>query len=142
MRSFCKLVIVAWACFLHVTFSLQIKTHFNEKTIFVGNDVEKEIRKLGLRPTSPQLSWFYKKVRNFHLTACEYLQKYFKSTLTSSVLESAAALNPLKQSHVLTSRRLKYLVDNYPLVVENIQKVGGIEIQRTLSGNHIRHETK
>ena len=105
-----------------------IKTDtLNEKTIFVGNDVEKEIRKLGLRPTSPQLSWFYKKVRNFHLTACEYLQKYFKSTLTSSVLESAAALNPLKQSHVLTSRRLKYLVDNYPLVVENIQKVGGID---------------
>ena len=99
----------------------------DEKMLFIGQSAETEIKKLGLRPNSLQLSWFIQKVRRFHIKACEFLQKYFKPVLTSKVLECAEALNPEKLSHVLTSRRLKYLVDQYSTIVKNIQKIGGVD---------------
>ena len=105
-----------------------VKTEvLDEKMIFIGKSVETEIKSLGLRPNSPQLSWFYQKVKCFHLKACEFLQKYFKPVVTSKVLECAEALDPNKQSHALTPRRLKYLVDQYPTIVENIQRIGGVD---------------
>ena len=89
--------------------------------MFIGSDTEKFIKQLGLTPSSKQLTWFYERVKRFHIKAVKQLQKYFGTALQSSVMSNLAGLDPLKQSHVLTKRKLCSLANSYSKVVENIE---------------------
>ena len=91
------------------------------KKMFVGSDTEQFIKQLGLTPTSKQLTWFFEKVKKFHIRAVKQLQKYFATALQSSVMSNLAGLDPLKQSHVLTKRKLCSLANSYSKVVDNIE---------------------
>ena len=53
--------------------------------MFIGQEVEKEIKALGLSPKSVQLTWFFDEVKRFHTTACKYLQKYFAAQTKSEI---------------------------------------------------------
>ena len=81
--------------------------------IFIGQEVEKEIRALGLSPYSKQLNWFFEMVRTFHSTKIIFLKKYFEIAIKSSALNNTSALSPYKQSHESTPRKLKALADQY-----------------------------
>ena len=96
------------------------------KTIFIGAEATKEIKALGLSHSSIQLGWFYDKVKAFHTTAVQYLLKYFKGALTSPVMDLFSALSPLKQSHVLTNKKLKSLATNYSKVINGLDAVNGM----------------
>ena len=95
--------------------------------IFIGRDVEKEIKALGLSPSSVQLAPLFESIKKFHKTACSYLQKYFVTALKSDVLENMSALAPRRQKHALTGRKLKQLVDQYDKVIDTIQSQGGVD---------------
>ena len=97
------------------------------KYIFIGQEVEKEIKGFGLTPKSVQLKWFFDVVKKFYVTACKYLQKYFALPLKSVSMVNMSALTPLKQSHVLTTRKLKYLAGQYSKVIDNIEPFGGMD---------------
>ena len=99
----------------------------NERKMFVGDEVQKEMRELGLTPTSPQLSWFMKLAQTFHTTVVTNLQKYFETALKSEAMVSMSGLAPGKHNHVLTNRKLRTLVNKYSKVVDNIQFQGGID---------------
>ena len=103
------------------------KTFLDNKDLFIGHEVEKEIKQLGLRPSSVQLSWLYDIVRNFHKTVVKFLQKYFTTALKSSVMDNMSALSPHKQCNILTSRKLKALAMQYSKVVDNIEPFGGMD---------------
>ena len=93
--------------------------------LFIGQEAERDIRALGLTPTSPLLSWFIKMVETFHSKVATFLQKYFETGLTSETMVSMSGLAPGKHSHALTAGRLKVLVNKYSKVVDNIKFVGG-----------------
>ena len=95
------------------------------KQMFVGSEVNKELRALGLKPSSSQLSWFYLSVAMFHITAVIYMIKYFSKSLRSPIVDNFSALGQSKQSHVLTSRKLKALVTTHSKVVDNIDSIDG-----------------
>ena len=97
----------------------------SEKSIFIGRDTTNYMKTLGLSPTSKQLAWFYEKVRKFYQTAIKYLLKYYGKALRSDLMESFTALNPNKQSHVLTPVKLKHLASKYSKVVDNIDAING-----------------
>ena len=99
----------------------------SEKKMFVGNEVQKDIKDLGLTPTSPQLSWLMKMVQTFHTTVATNMQKYFETALKSEAMVSMSGLAPGKHNHVLTTRKLKTLVNKYSKVVDNIQLQGGMD---------------
>lgn len=67
----------------------------DNKRVFIGQNVEKEIKSLGLSPTSSSLSWFFDAVQRYHITACKFLQKYFTAPLSSSIIANMAARNPV-----------------------------------------------
>ena len=102
-------------------------TLLKNKKIFVGQGVEKEIKALGLSPTSPQISWLYEVVRQFHKTVVTFLKKYFDTPLKSSTMDNMSALAPGRNSHILTSRKITALAKKYSKVVTNIQPVGGMD---------------
>ena len=95
--------------------------------LFIGNEVEKEIKALGLSPKSPQLTWLFSSARKFHITACKFLKKYFRLGLSSIVLDHFSALSPSRQSHVLTGEKLKSLAVKYSKIVDNIQPSAGMD---------------
>ena len=97
----------------------------DNKRVFIGQNVEKEIKSLGLSPTSSSLSWFFDAVQRYHLTACKYLQKYFTAPLGSSIIANMAALNPKYQKHATTLGKLRSLDKKHMKVIENIQKFDG-----------------
>ena len=90
------------------------------KKMFIGDEAEKYLRKLGLRPDSKQVEWFFESVRRFHKSAILRMQKYFKTALQSSVMANLSALSPSRQSKILTSRQLQSLAKTYSKVVRNI----------------------
>ena len=94
------------------------------KKMFIGVETEKEIRSLGLDPNSKQLALFYDDVEKFHKSAIKRLLKYFKTALESLVMANMSALSPGKHSHILTTRKLKSLVNTYSKVVRNIDPNG------------------
>ena len=95
--------------------------------IFISRSVENEIKTLGLTPRSVQLNWLFESVQKFHVTACKFLQKYFSTGLKSTAMDNMSALSPKKQSHVLTSRKLKMLATQYSKVVDNIEFIGRMD---------------
>ena len=101
--------------------------YLTNKDIFIGQEVEKEIKQLGLKPSSVQLSWLFEIVRSFHKTVVKFLQKYFDTPLKSSVMDNMSALSPHKQSHILTARKLKGLALQFSKVVDNIEPFGGMD---------------
>ena len=101
--------------------------YLTNKDIFIGQEVEKEIKQLGLKPSSIQLSWLFEIVRSFHKTVVKFLQKYFDTPLKSSVMDNMSALSPHKQSHILTARKLKGLALQFSKVVDNIEPFGGMD---------------
>ena len=118
-----------------------------DKELFIGQDVEKEIKSFGLTPSSPQLAWFFTAVRKFHMTACRYLQKYFKKGLSSIIMENMTALSPTLQSHILTADKLKSLSLKYSKVIDNIQPVDGLdrvslEIKRYITDDDVKELEK
>ena len=88
--------------------------------MFIGDETEKYLKKLGLRPDSKQVEWFFDAVQMFNKSAISKLQKYFKTALESSVMANLSALSPGRQSHILTSRKLKSLAKTFSKVVRNI----------------------
>jgi hypothetical protein len=56
--------------------------------IFIGQEVEKEIKSFGLNPRSGQLTCLFESVQRFHITACKFLQKYFSTALKSTVMDN------------------------------------------------------
>ena len=104
-----------------------IALKLSEKEIFVGNEVSKDIKALGLTPSSSQLSWFYDSVKKFHVTAFKYMIKYFSKSLRSPIMNNFSALGQSKRSHVLTGRKLKYLVSMYSKIVDNIDSMDGMD---------------
>ena len=126
-----------------VNIDLEKAQTVSDKELFIGQDVEKEIKSLGLSPISPQLAWLFTAVRKFHLTACKFLQKYFKKCLSSSIMKNMAALSPVLQSHILTADKLVSLSLKYSKVIDNIQPVGGIdrvklEIKRYVTDDDVK----
>ena len=126
-----------------VAIDLEKARKLNKKEIFIGQEVEKELKCLGLSPSSPQLTWLLESVEKFHLTACKFLQKYFKQGLSSSVMDHMTALSPKHQSHLLTSDKLTTLASKYSKVVENIQPVDGMdrlkqEIKRYVTDDDVK----
>ena len=97
------------------------------KYIFIGNAVSKELKKLGLDPSDKQISWLFKAAIRFHQVAIQYLQKYFGTALRSSLMENFSALGQNKQTHVSTPRRLQRLATKYSKVIENIDPVNGAD---------------
>ena len=95
------------------------------KKIFVGQEVNKELKSLGLSPQSVQIKWFYEKVKTFHVTAAKFLLKYFKVALSDEAMDNMVALDPKKQSHFLTPRKLTRLSNQYSKIVDNIDLFGG-----------------
>ena len=108
--------------------------------LFVGSDVSKEIRALGLTPDSSQMKWFYDDVKKFHLEACRKLQKYFRTVLTSTVMDNMSALDQKFQSHIATSRKLKNLSSQYSKIVDSIQFVDGRDKIRTEIEKYVTDE--
>ena len=95
--------------------------------LFVGREVEKELKALGLSPKSPQTAWLYESAQKFHTTACEFLKKYFKLGLSSIIMENMSGLSPGSHSHILTAEKLIYLAGKYSKVVDNIQPIDGMD---------------
>ena len=119
----------------------------SDNELFIGREVEKEIKALGLSPKSPQLTWLFDSARKFHITACEYLKKYFKLGLSSIVLDNMAALSPSRQSHILTGDKLVSLAVKYSKIVDNIQSVDGMdrikdEIKRYVTDDDVKELEK
>ena len=65
----------------------------------------------------------------FNKSAISKLQKYFKTALESSVMANLSALSPGRQSHILTSRKLKSLAKTFSKVVRNIDIDGADKIK-------------
>ena len=61
--------------------------------IFIGKELEKEMKSFNLTPNSVQLSPFFDSVKKFHKTACKYLKKYFETSMKSDVLDNMSALS-------------------------------------------------
>ena len=130
-----------------VNIDLDKAKKLKDKELFVGQEVEKEIKCLGLSPSSPQLSWLFEAARKFHMTACSYLQKYFKLGLSSIVMDNMTALAPSLQSHILTGNKLVSLSVKYSKIVDNIQPVGGMdmlkdEIKRYVTDDDVKDMNK
>ena len=98
--------------------------------MFVGSEVSKEIKALGLHPDSTQKRWLYDDVKKFHLEACKKLQKYFRTVLSSTVMDNMSALDPKLQSHFATKEKLKSLASQYSKIVDSIQFVDGKDMIR------------
>ena len=98
--------------------------------MFVGSEVSKEIKALGLHPDSIQLKWLYDDIKKFHLEACKKLQKYFRTVLSSTVMDNMSALDPKLQSHFATKEKLKSLASQYSKIVDSIQFVDGKDMIR------------
>ena len=96
------------------------------KRIFIGQEVIKELKSIGLTPDSVQMKWFYEKVKTFHLTAVKFLQKYFKVALSDDAMENMTGLDPKKQGHFLTPIKLNSLSTLYSKVIDNIEPFGGL----------------
>ena len=99
----------------------------DNKQLFIGQAAEKDIKALGLTPSSPQLSWFFDMVKTFHSKVATSLQKYFETGLKSDAMVSMRGLAPGKNSHPTTSGSLKVLVNKYSKVVDNIMFHGGVD---------------
>ena len=99
----------------------------SKKKIFIGAETEKELKALGLNPNSDQIDWFYKQIITYLITASKFLQKYFKTALKDLAMSNITALDPKKQSHALTSGKLKSLANQYSKVVDNIESIGGMD---------------
>lgn len=112
----------------------------SKKNIYIGHRVEQEIKKLGLSPSSSQLSWFFEAVEKFHLKVCSDLKKYFKTALTSDVIENLSALSPKAQRKYSTPRKLKNLVNQYSKVVDNIKSVDGMNLIREEIAEYVTDE--
>ena len=108
-----------------INLDIESAKKLDNKRIFIGQNVEKLIKSLGLSPTSPALTWFFEAVRRYHLTACKYLQKYFRTPLGSSIIANLSALHPKNQRQASTPAKLKSLVKKHTKVAENISKVDG-----------------
>ena len=109
----------------------------SNKKLFIGFEVEKELKQFGLKPTSPQIEWLFDMARNFHLTVIQYLVKYFDTALKNSRMDNMSGLSPYKQSHVLTSTKIKALANQYSKVVDNIQTIGGMDELRSEIDNYV-----
>ena len=109
------------------TSPLKVAKTLKNKKVFLGAEVDREIRNLGLNPDSPQVKWLLDGARRFHVTSCKYLIKYFSKALTSVAMDNMGGLHPEKQSHLQTPRKLKSLASQYSKVVDNIQKFGGMD---------------
>ena len=115
----------------------------SNKKVFIGQEVVKELQGLGLTPNSVQIKWFYEKVKMFHITAVEYLQKYFKLALNDDAMENMTGLDPKKQMHFLTPRKLNSLSIQYSKVVDNIEPFGGLnKIQEEIKSYVVDEEVK
>ena len=108
-----------------INLDIEAAKQLDNKKMFIGQNAEKEIKSLGLTPSSPTLSWFFDSVRRYHLTACKFLLKYFKAPLSSSIIANMAALNPKLQKHVTTPSKLLSLTKKHSKVVDNIRKFDG-----------------
>ena len=109
--------------------------------------MEKEIKALGLSPKSPQMTWLFDSARKFHITACNFLQKYFKLGLSSIIMDNMSGLAPSSQSHILTGDKLVYLAVKYSKVVDNIQTIDGMdrlkdEIRRYVTDDDVKELCK
>ena len=115
---------------IHKLLNIDLETakKLSDKHMFIGTEVEKEIKALGLTWNSKQMKWFFDEVRKYHLEACKYLIKYFRTTLSNPVITYLSGLDPAKQSHVLTPIKLKDLAREYSKVVDAIQLVGGMDV--------------
>ena len=69
-----------------INIDLEQAKKLSDKEMFVGSEVEKELKALGLRWNSRQVKWLYEAVRKFHLEACKYLLKYYRTTLSNPVI--------------------------------------------------------
>ena len=98
------------------------------KDLFIGQAAEKDIKSLGLTPSSPQLSWFFNMVKTFHSTVTTFLQKYFETGLRSDAMVSMRGLAPGKHSHKTAAKSLKVLVNKYSKVIDNIKFHGGMDL--------------
>ena len=96
-----------------VNIDLEKEKTISNKELFIGQEVEREIKSFGLTTSSPQLAWLFTSVRKFHMTAWKYLQKYFKKSLGSTIMENMRALSPNLQSQVLTADKLVNLAMKY-----------------------------
>ena len=111
-----------------VLIDVDIAERLSNKEIFIGNEASKMIKSLGLSANSSQLKWFFDKVMKFHITAVKFMMKYLTTPLTSPIMESLTALGQKKQSHVLTERKIKFLVSKYSKVVVNIDPLDGMDV--------------
>ena len=115
-----------------VKIDLETAKYLSYKKMFIGSECDKYLKKLGLHPNSKQVSWFFEAVQRFHKAAIKRLQKYFSTALESSVMDNLSALSPGRQSHPLTSRKLRSLVNVYSKVVKNIDLDGVDIIQKDI----------
>ena len=80
-----------------------------------------------MTPLSPQLAWLFESARKYHLEACKFMLKYFRTTLSSPVISYLSGLDPTAQSNILTPTKLNHLAREYSKVVDSIQYVGGMD---------------
>ena len=130
-----------------VNIDIEKAKKLSDNKLFIGKEVEKEIKALGLSPKSPQMTWLFDSARKFHITACNFLQKYFKLGLSSIIMDNMSALSPSSQSHILTGDKLVYLAVKYSKVVDNIQAIDGMdrlkdEIRRYVTDDDVKELCK
>ena len=100
---------------------MQESTQLSKK-LFVGKDCNDVIKALGLKPSSPQMEWFYEKVFIYYTTISKYFQKYFRKGLLSTALKYMQALSPKKRNNFASPHMRKYLANSLSKVTENIQR--------------------
>ena len=93
------------------------------------------------------MTWLFDSARKFHITACNFLQKYFKLGLSSIIMDNMSGLAPSSQSHILTGDKLVYLAVKYSKVVDNIQTIDGMdrlkdEIRRYVTDDDVKELCK
>ena len=117
----------------HELLNIEVKDRnmLENQDIFIGTEVEKEIKALGLHPSSPKIQWLFDMARKFHKTVCKFLIKYFATGLKSSIMDNMSGLSPYYQSHIITSRKIKALASHFSKVVDNIEFVGCMDKLKT-----------
>ena len=108
-----------------INLDIESAKKLDNKKVFIGQKVEQEIKSLGLTPTSSKLTWFFNAVVSYHLTACKFLQKYFKAPLGSSIISQMSGLNPKHQKHATTPSKLLSLTKKHTKVIDNIRRFDG-----------------
>ena len=107
---------------------IEKKEHLKSKrAVKIGDECRMFMEKLGLEPNDTQVKPLMDSVFSFHQTVARQFQNYFESGLSSTVLKYCSSLSPTQHSKATTKSRILYLANKYKRIIENIDKVDGMD---------------